>query len=339
MYKFNFYHTRKENFFRNKNERETAGLVGYLRGHFGRLGDEFYHSWFDVNPKLKSEKFHKDANDVMEFLRERLLTNRAYMRSFVYGNKEMKIDDASTDSYGMFVESDGYEYDIRAICDDGNYDCYIYCYDKRFQEPQYLNARRFRDEHGKLTETVEEIGKKTLTEARNYYIDGDRYENNGKIYTFRVTDENMMFECGNTKWFVAPELMGTYLPDVASEGNAFVKVPMKQTLENLTLGDLLKSVNLTDVHIVHDEVDIELATIVELHDNMLTPEGKEAWSDVLNARVKQLYPGGYGVHIEVSDVDHKRLSEFSFMLAGQCPADEYEKWVNEDDDQEQNIDM
>ena len=143
-----------------------------------------------------------------------------------------------------------------------NYDFYIYCYDKNFQESQYLNSRRFRDENGKLAEKVEEIAKKTLPEARNYYVNGDRYENNGKIYTFRVTEENMLFEGKDgEKIFVVPELMGTFLPDVASAGNSYVKVPMDQTLSNLTLGDLIQSVKLSSVHLVHDEVDIELATI------------------------------------------------------------------------------
>lgn len=224
MYRFNFYHTREGSFFRNDNADETKGLIGYLRGDFGRNGNEFYTSWFDKNDRLNKKPFKTEFNDVMNFLRERLLSNRAYMRSFVYGNPQLKLSDSDSTSHGMFVESEAYEYDIRTISDDGNYDFYIFCYDKRFQEPQYLNAKRFRDEHGKLTERVEDIARATLAEARNYYIDGDRYESNGKIYTFRITKENMMFEASDgTKLFVAPELLGTYLPDIASEGNSFSK--------------------------------------------------------------------------------------------------------------------
>lgn len=339
MFKFNFYHTRKENFFHNDNKEQTKGLIGYLRGDFDTDGKKFWHNWFDNNEKLNTPEFKKDFESVMNTLRERLLTDRAYMRSFLYNRPESKIANETTNSHGMFVETDKYEYAIRMITDNGNYDCYIYCYDKRFQEPQYLNSRRFRDENGKLTEKVEEVAKKTLPEARNYYIDGDRYENNGRIYTFRVTEENMMFESNEIKIFVAPEMMGTYLPDVASEGNAFVKVPMKQTLSNLTLGDLIKGTKLSGVHIVHDEVDIELATIEELDDKMLTEEGKKAWADVLNAKVKQLYEGGYGVQIEVSGAEPERVSAFSYMLAGYCPSSDYDKWINEDDEQNQNMDM
>ena len=68
------------------------------------------------------------------------------------------------------------------------------------------------------------------------------------------------------KLFVAPEMMGTFLPDVATEGNSFVKVPLSQTQSSITLGELIKMVKLSSVHLVHDEVDIELATIEDLSD-------------------------------------------------------------------------
>lgn len=340
MLKFNFYHNRKENFYSNKVERETTGLVGYIRGDFGSGGNSFHHSWFENKGKLNNELFKEDLNKVMEFLRERMLTDRMYMRSVVYGNSNAKIDSKESTSYGVFVETDGYEYDIRAICDDGNYDFYIYCYDKRFQEPQFLNSRRFRDEHGKLNEPVEEIAKKTLPEARNYYINGDKYENNGKIYTFKVTEQNMYFEGKDSeKIFVEPNLMGTLLPDVATEGSSFVKVPLYQLQTNLTLGELIKSVKLSSVHLVHDEVDIELATVENLSDAMLTDEGRRIWSDVLGAKVDEIFNGYYGIQIQCSDVDHKRLSDFSYALAGYCPESDYNNWFIDIEDGGPNMNM
>ena len=340
MFKFNFYHTRKENFFQNKNERETAGLIGHLRGDFGRLGTDFHHTWFEKNKGLKTESFQKEFDEVMGFLRERLLTDRAYMRSFVYANKEMKIDDAGTESYGMFVESESYEYDIRAICDDGNYDFYIFCYDKRFQEPQFLNAKRFRDEHGKLSEDIKDVASKTLTEARAYYVDGDKYEHNGKVYTFKKVENNMLFEgADGEQIFIVPENLGTYLPDVASKGGEFTKLANSQILSELTLGDLLKSTVMSDVHLTHDEIDMDLATIVELKDSMLTDEGRKEWADVLNAKVKQIFDGGYGTQIECSGVSSQRLADFSYALAGLCSVQDSEKWFKEDEEQGMSMSM
>ena len=340
MYKFNFYHTRPENFFHNSKTEQTKGLIGYIRGDFGRDGDELWNTWFDHNEKLKTNEFKEDLDKVMKSLRERLFTERSWMRSVAFNHPDSKINSEITNSYGMFVETNMYEYDIRLITENGNYDFYIYCYDKRFQEPQYLNAKRFRDENGKLTEKVEEVAQKTLAEARNYYINGDRYENNGRIYTFRVTEENMLFEgADGEKIFVVPELMGTYLPDIASEGSSFVKVPLSQTLTNLTLGDLIQGTKLSSVHLVHDEVDNDLATIEDLSDAMLKEEGKIAWADVLNAKVDEIFDGSYGVQIQCSGVDDQRLSSFSYALSGNWPTEEYDRWFKSDDEQEQNMSM
>lgn len=290
MFRFNFYYTRKENFFNNNNAEQTKGLIGYLRGDFGKNGNEFYTSWFNKNEKLNKEPFKTEFDDVMKFLRERLLTNRAYMRSFVYGNEQLKLDTSESNSHGMFVESENYEYDIRIISDNGNYDFYIYCYDKRFQKPQYLNAKRFRDEYGKLTEKVVEIARKTL-------------------------------------------------PDIASLDNSFTKVPLEQTLSNITLGDLLKGVSLSSVHLVHNEVEHDLATIEDLSYDTLTDKGRAEWADVLGARVEQIYEGSYGVQIQCCDVEYERLEEFSKALAGYCPAEEWNKWFNENTENEQNLNM
>lgn len=156
MYKFNFYHTRPENFFRNNKAEQTKGLVGYLRGDFGKDGNEFFHTWFDDNVKLKTDGFKEDFDKIMETLRERLLTDRDWMRSVAYNHPEAKIESEVTSSYGMFVETDRYEYDIRMIIEDGNYDFYIYCYDKEVQEPQFLNSGQRSSEPAEEPENTEE---------------------------------------------------------------------------------------------------------------------------------------------------------------------------------------
>ena len=340
MYKFNFYHPRPENFFRNDKAEQTKGLVGYLRGDFGRDGKEFHHTCFNNNEKLNNASFMEDFDKIMETLRERLLTDRSWMRNVAYNHPEAKIASESTSSYGMFVETERYEYDIRTITEDGNYDFYIYCYDKNFQEPQYLNSRRFRDEDGKLTEQMDDIAKKTFAEARNYYINGDRYESNGDIYTFKVTDESMFFEDRyGGKVLARPEILGLYLPDVATDGSMFAKVPLSRTLENLTLGDLIQSVKLSSVHLVHDEAEIDLATVEDLSDAMLTSEGKGAWSDVLNAKVTEIYNGYYGIQIQCSGVDEQRLADFSQALAGNWSAEECDKWFDYDSAQGPDMSM
>ena len=98
-----------------------------------------------------------------------------------------------------------------------------------------------------------------------------------------------------------------------------------------SLKDLLH-VHWEDIHLLHKDVEIEPATIVELDEHTLTDAGKEAWADVLDAEVVRVYTGYYGLQMELDKVKPSRLEEFSSMLAGYCPVSDYEKWVTQEDD-------
>ena len=102
------------------------------------------------------------------------------------------------------------------------------------------------------------------------------------------------------------------------------------TQERMTTLFGLMGCNLEDVHIVHDEEEHDLATIVELNQDTLTEQGKADWADVLNAKVLRIYEGYYGLQIEVSGCEPSRLEDFSKMLAGYCSISEYDRWVNQD---------
>lgn len=93
----------------------------------------------------------------------------------------------------------------------------------------------------------------------------------------------------------------------------------------------LMGCNLEDVHLCDADEDHDLATIVELNENTLTDEGKNDWSDVLNAKVNRLYQGYYGLQLEMTGCPADRLRDFSYMLAGQCSAEDYDRWVAKDE--------
>ena len=340
MYKVNYYYSNPKSFFSNSEPRETVGVIGHLRGDFGKNGNEFWTTWFDRNSKLNTPEFKEEIDSVINELRETILKDRKSMNTAARLYPSCRIDSDIGEMYGIFVETDSYEYSIRMNVDAGTYDFYCYCADKRFQPSQYRNAKRFRDENGQFTLSIEEIAKKTMPEANNYYIDGDRYENDRKVYTFRKQDDNMFFEGAyGKKHNVDANKLGTYLPDVASAETSFSKLPLDQTLTHLTLGDLLQSVTLDSVHLTHDTEDIDLATIEDFGKDTLTDEGKAAWKDVLNAEVKRIYEGAYGLQIECGNIDAHRLTDFSYMLSGNWSAEEYDKWVNSGSEPEQNMNM
>ena len=92
----------------------------------------------------------------------------------------------------------------------------------------------------------------------------------------------------------------------------------------------LMGCNLYDVHLCDRDEDHDLATVVELNQDTLTEDGKREWSDVLNAKVTSIYEGHYGVQIGLTGCRADRLRDFSFMLAGHCSAEDYDRWVNSD---------
>lgn len=87
-----------------------------------------------------------------------------------------------------------------------------------------------------------------------------------------------------------------------------------------------------DIHLLHKDVEVQPATIVELDEHTLTNAGKEAWTDILDAEVVKIYNGYYGLQMELDKVKPSRLEEFSSMLAGYCPVSDYEKWVTQEGD-------
>lgn len=94
----------------------------------------------------------------------------------------------------------------------------------------------------------------------------------------------------------------------------------------------LMGCNLEDVHLCDVDEEHDLATIVELNQNTLTEQGKEDWADVLSAKVESIYTGYYGLQIGISGASPDRLRDFSYMLAGQCSCEDYDKWVNDADE-------
>ena len=98
--------------------------------------------------------------------------------------------------------------------------------------------------------------------------------------------------------------------------------------ESMSLLSLMRC-NLEDIHLIHVDEEHDLATIVELGENTLTEQGKADWADVVSANIERIYTGFYGLQIDVSGCSPERLQDFSFMLAGQCSEQDYNKWVNQ----------
>ena len=131
---------------------------------------------------------------------------------------------------------------------------------------------------------------------------------------------------------------------IATEDAIEITEYLNQVPEDTSSGEKLMTVfslmgcNLEDVHLVDNDEEHDLATIVELNQNTLTEQGRQDWADVLSAKVERIYEGTYGVQIAVSGCDPQRIEDFSKMLAGYCTEADYKRWVVGNGEEEAPID-
>lgn len=103
------------------------GCIGHLRGDFGHSGSEFWTSWTDHLPGLKTQAFKDEFQDVVNGLRE----NDGILKNFPAMNLRCRDGlRCEADSYGFMAQSDNYTYCLRCMPQRGNYNFYIYAYAK-----------------------------------------------------------------------------------------------------------------------------------------------------------------------------------------------------------------
>lgn len=94
--------------------------------------------------------------------------------------------------------------------------------------------KRYRDSAGRLTVRTDALARLTREEGAAYYVEGKRYMGQGREYTLHYEIHTGQ---GGTPYTLAhflsddgynlycdPDKMGTFLPDIASEGLEIVKV-------------------------------------------------------------------------------------------------------------------
>jgi hypothetical protein len=112
-----------------RNNEENGLCVGYLRGDFGRGGNEFHHSWFEQDNGRKTPEFQAEFQLVMDKLRRDVLKDLQASRSFCYAHKEAQLPDRDGHYYGFKLETESRNYFIRCTTLANDY-FYIYAYDK-----------------------------------------------------------------------------------------------------------------------------------------------------------------------------------------------------------------
>ena len=114
------------------------GCVGHLRGDFGKSGGEFWTSWFDHQPGLKTPAIHEEFQHVVNSLRKQ----DGLLRNFASMSRGCREGLSCDDSFGFKEESPHYTYCVRCTPRRGDYNFYLYAYDKDAQREYALRQAR-----------------------------------------------------------------------------------------------------------------------------------------------------------------------------------------------------
>lgn len=113
---------------------EASGCIGHLRGDLDSNGLGFFTSWDDHNRELKTDSFKTEFDDVINALRfndeyGNILKNRSSLASYGYSHPAAAFDKDSP-NFGVRVDTEEYSYLLRCNPNMGEYNFYIYAYEK-----------------------------------------------------------------------------------------------------------------------------------------------------------------------------------------------------------------
>ncbi len=153
----------------SQNDNIESGCIGFLRGDFDTSGKGFYSTWEDKVKFLKTDEFKREFDDVINSLRfgyGELLKDRSSLSAYCHNNPDGVIEGNYTKEYGFRVDTDEHSYILRCNPTKGDYNFYVYAYDRETFE-KHLNELGVDD----LSETYKknpDLCKKMKAEQDKY---------------------------------------------------------------------------------------------------------------------------------------------------------------------------
>ena len=122
-----------------------TGSIGYLRGDFGKHGNEFYTTWFDIRPVWKSESFQSELDEVITALRSDeygLLKDSATMSHFGRAQDDSIFEGNYCTEFGFRVDTERHSFLLRCNPTKGDYNFVCHCFVKELLDRHMKNAER-----------------------------------------------------------------------------------------------------------------------------------------------------------------------------------------------------
>ena len=128
--------TADESKFFYRNDEDCNLSVGYLRGDFGKQGNEFWHNWFENDSGRKTPEFQAEFQTVMDTLRRDILKDYKSSLAYCHNHPEAKLPGwGEGKHYGFKLETESRSYFVRCTTLRNDY-FYVFAYDKAAREQE-----------------------------------------------------------------------------------------------------------------------------------------------------------------------------------------------------------
>jgi hypothetical protein len=148
-------------FYPAKPERDQeTGCIGHLRADFGRSGNEFWYQWEDHCPELKTQDFRDELQGLINWLcADNLLKDRTAMYEYCSKNSQAKLFGVRENNYGFKIQTENYVYYLRCYPLQGDYNLYVYAYERDKLEKIFVPSDNTLSANEKLKAAEQKYGK------------------------------------------------------------------------------------------------------------------------------------------------------------------------------------
>ena len=179
----------------SQNDNIESGCIGFLRGDFDTNGKGFYSTWEDKVSESKTESFKREFDAVINSLRfgyGELLKDRGSLSSYCHKHPEGVIEGNYTKEYGFRVDTDEHSYILRCNATKGDYNFYIYAYDRSIFEKHLDEIAGEKMNTAELNEKLYELMSAEQEQYKEWLINQSPEEVLHHTYEYTVREDILM---------------------------------------------------------------------------------------------------------------------------------------------------
>ena len=179
----------------SQNDNIESGCIGFLRGDFDTNGKGFYSTWEDKVSESKTESFKREFDTVINSLRfgyGELLKDRGSLSSYCHKHPEGVIEGNYTKEYGFRVDTDEHSYILRCNATKGDYNFYIYAYDRSIFEKHLDEIAGEKMSTAELNEKLYELMSAEQEQYKEWLINQSPEEVLHHTYEYTVREDILM---------------------------------------------------------------------------------------------------------------------------------------------------